>query len=245
MLGDSEHTFNVDIANGDYAVTVTIGDQSYGRDLIDLYLEGVQKIDDLTVGAGIFQEITLYTTVTDGQLNLSILDDGGAPYWVITALDIQPGSAPSLPTSAAFDFGTSGSPVASGYTQVTESTLYSVGTGYGWTSTSGLISRDRTTPDDLKRDVVLGDSEHTFNVDIANGDYAVTVTIGDQSYGRDLIDLYLEGVQKIDDLTVGAGIFQEITLYTTVTDGQLNLSILDDGGAPYWVITALDISQSD
>ena len=58
--------------------------------------------------------------------------------------------------------------------------------GYGWSSTAGLQSRDRTAPADLTRDFVLSSTEHTFNVDLANGDYKVTVTIGDQAYLHDI-----------------------------------------------------------
>ncbi len=146
------------------------------------------------------------------------------------------------PSQLSFDFGTSGSPVESGYTQVTESTLYSSGLGYGWSVTSGLASRDRGAPDDLRRDLIQGMTEHTFSVDLANGDYGVTVTIGDQIYTQDNTDVYAEDILKIDDLTVTAGTFQEISFYTTISDGQLNLRILDDGGTiPYWTINAVTI----
>ena len=125
-------------------------------------------------------------TVADEQLNIGILDDGGVDAnWVITAITIEVGLPPSLPTEGSFDFGTVGSPVESGYTQVTESTVYSVGSGYGWAATSGLASRDRTAPNDLNRDFVFSSAEKTFNVDLANGDYTVTVTLGDQSYAHD------------------------------------------------------------
>jgi hypothetical protein len=49
------------------------------------------KIDDLTVPAGTFEERIFYVTIADEQLNLRILDDGGTPYWVITALSIEEG----------------------------------------------------------------------------------------------------------------------------------------------------------
>ena len=197
VLGATGHTFNVDLANGDYEVTITIGDQLYLHDKIDVYAEDIQKINDLSTVAGVFQELTFYVTVSDEQLNIRILDQGGVqPDWVINALTIVPGSAPALPTEGSFDFGTSGSPVAAGYTQVTESTLYSAVLGYGWSSIAGLQSRDRGAPADLTRDLVLGATEHTFNVDLANGDYEVTITIGDQLYLHDLIDVYAEDIQN-------------------------------------------------
>ena len=162
---------------------------------------------------------------------------------MLAALSIEPGVPPVLPTEASFDFGTSGSPVESGYTQVTESTLYSAITGYGWSSTAGLQSRDRGAPADLTRDLVLGATEHTFNVDLANGDYEVTITIGDQQYMHDLIDVYAEGILKIDDLSTTAGVFNQIVFYVTVSDEQLNIQILDQGGVQSdWVINARTIT---
>ena len=61
------------------------------------------------------------------------------PNWVINALAIEPGTAPILPTEASFDFGTSGSPVAAGYTQVTRIHSLLSSTGYGWSSIAGLV----------------------------------------------------------------------------------------------------------
>ena len=117
-----------------------------------------------------------------------------------------------MPTEGSFDFGTVGSPVESGYTQVTESTVYSVGSGYGWASTSGLASRDRAAPNALNRDFVFSSAEKTFNVDLANGDYTVTITLGDQSFAHDNIDVYAEGALVGNDITVAAGAFQEWSL---------------------------------
>ena len=193
-----------------------------------------------------FQEVTFYTTITDEQLNLRILDNGGADVnWVIVSLTVQPGSPPELPTEAYFDFGTASSPVASGYVRVAESALYSASTGYGWTDTIGLSSRDRGAPDDLRCDLVQSATEHTFNVDLANGDYEVTVVIGDQSYMHDLIDVYAEGNLVINDLTVAGGMFQEVTFSVSVSDEQLSLMFSDGGGVDSnWVINSLSIRMA-
>jgi len=82
--------FNVDLVNGDYTVTVVVGDQSFMHDRIDIYAEGVLVVNDLTAPAGSFQQVSFVVTVTDGQLSLRILDDGGSdPNWVLNALEIQ------------------------------------------------------------------------------------------------------------------------------------------------------------
>jgi fibronectin type 3 domain-containing protein len=239
----TEHTFNVDLENGDYTVTITIGDQSYTHDNIDVYAEDTLKIDDLNAAAGSFMEMAFGVTITDTQLNLEILDDGGTDTnWAITALTVETGSPPPPPTEGYFDFGTTGSPVETDYTQVTETTLYSSTQGYGWTSTSGLSSRDRGTPNNLNRDLVQSTTEHSFNIDLENGDYTVTITIGDQDYAHDNIDVYVEDVLEADNVNSAAGTFQQGTKVITVSDGQLNLRILDDGGTDLnWVLNAITI----
>jgi fibronectin type 3 domain-containing protein len=239
----TEHTFNIDLENGDYTITITIGDQSYTHDNIDIYAEDTQKINDLTTPAGTFIEITFGTTITDEQLNLEIRDDGGTDTnWAITALTIQPGLPPPPPTEAKFDFGTDTSTLETGYTRVSTSTTYSSAQGYGWTSTAGLVSRDRGAPDALRKDLVQSTTEHTFDVDLADGTYEVTIIIGDQNYAHDMIDVYLEDVLEANNVNSAAGTFQQGTKVITVSDGQLNLRILDDGGTDAnWVINALTI----
>jgi len=245
VFSSTDHTFSVDLANGDYEVTIIVGDQNYGHDLIDVYAEDTLKINDLITTAGTFQEQTFWVTIADGQLNIRIEDDGEAPFWVLNALTIEPGVPPTLPTEGSFDFGSSGSPVETDYTQVTPSTQYTALQGYGWTATGGLMSRDRTTPDDLRCDFVFSSTDHTFSVDLANGDYEVTIIVGDQNYGHDLIDVYAEDTLKINDLITTAGTFQEQTFWVTIADGQLNITIHDDGGAGiFWVLNAITITPT-
>jgi hypothetical protein len=59
--------------------------------LIAVYAEDTLVVDDLTAAYGAFQEETFWVSVSDGQLNLLIHDDGGTDLnWVITALTITP-----------------------------------------------------------------------------------------------------------------------------------------------------------
>lgn len=91
MFSDTDHTFNVDLANGQYKVTLIIGDNSYGHDLIDVYAEGVLQVNHLTVNAGTFSGQVFTVTVSDGQLNISFHDAGGSDSnWVINSIKIEP-----------------------------------------------------------------------------------------------------------------------------------------------------------
>jgi len=139
-----------------------------------------------------------------------------------------------------FDFGTTSSPIASGYIGVNNSSFYDSSIGYGWTDTLGLVSRDRGAPDNLRRDFVFSASDHTFNVDLPNGEYQVTLVIGDYSYQHDMINVYAEEILTVNDLTVPKGTFNEVAFPVMVGDGQLNIRFHDDGGLDgNWVINAV------
>src|SRR5262249_28616797 len=94
---------------------------------------------------------------------------------------------PPPPNSSGFqfDFGTASSPVETGFTQVTDGTTYGAGPGYGW-SGGTRYSYDRGTGSNVNRDFVYT-ADSTFLVDVANGVYSVTVTLGDVGgYAHDL-----------------------------------------------------------
>ena len=144
-----------------------------------------------------------------------------------------------------FDLGTPSSPVESGYIGVNETTLYAASLGYGWVDASSLDSRDRGAPDDLKRDLICSGQDATFCFDAPDGDYVVTLIIGDNSYTQDMIDVYAEDFLVIDDLTAPKGTFQEISFTVTVADGQLNLRFHNDGGSStHWVCNAITIEPA-
>jgi PKD repeat protein len=140
-----------------------------------------------------------------------------------------------------FDFGPATSPVASGYTGVSLVT-YTAAQGYGWKSLDGLSALDQHTSNPLTTDFIRG-TDATFKVDLANGTYEVTPTLGDNVFVRDDVALYAEGQQLASGLTTAAGQFITPTYAVQVTDGQLDLRIVDQGGAtPQFAIEALDIS---
>src|ERR1019366_466816 len=80
-------------------------------------------------------------------------------------------------TSYKFDFGSG--KVAKGYLQVLPSTVYSKETGYGFDFGSSVTAIDRGGKDALKSDFVTSDQPFYFSVDLPQGNYKVTVTLGD------------------------------------------------------------------
>lgn len=243
VFSSSNKTFKIDLPNGKYMVVIIIGDNSYGHDLIDIYCEGTLVVNDLTVEKGSFAEVTFLVEVSDDQLEIMFCNDEGTdPNWVVNSIHVKT----TFNLRLEFDFGTASSPVEDGYVRVTPATTYSPSTSYGWSDATSLWSRDRGAPDELRRDFVFSSSDRTFNVDLPNGQYQVTLVIGDQNYMHDNIDVYAEDILVVDGLTAPAGMFIEVSFTAAVNDGQLNITFHDNGGSDVnWVINALVIDWND
>ena len=140
---------------------------------------------------------------------------------------------------ARFDFGTTDSPGAEGYTRLTRSERYSSAVGYGW-QLGSVYSLDRRIGDDLMRDFNYT-KDATFAMDLANGQYDVIVTLGDTAAAHDQMGVYLEGGQ-VDTVTTATRETVARTYRVDVGDGQLNLRLADLGGTDIWaMIIALDV----
>ncbi len=165
--------------------------------------------------------------------------DGTKSWWVEIKVS-------GTPTGRNYDFGTSTSPVASGYNRVTEATKYSTG-GFGWTDTSTLESRDRSAVSDpLKRDFVMSSSAaRYFKVDLPNGTYAVTVTMGDNDFAHDNMQVKANATTMLADVDTAAGSYAVNTFYVTISTGTLELAFSDTGGSdPSWVVNGVTITPS-
>ncbi len=183
----------------------------------------------------------------DAKFILTVLANGSAAdaraLWV-NPMITRSGTTPPVPNARNFDFGTSTSPVAPGYVQVTEATAYTAG-GYGWTTASNAQSVDRGSQSDpLKRDFVTSaTSAPTFRVDLPNGSYAVTVTMGDNDAPHDNMIVKANGAVMLSDVDTAAGQFSVKTFNVTVSSGSLTLQFLDAGGVDSsWVINGVSIA---
>ena len=82
-------------------------------------------------------------------------------------------------TAWKFDFGSG--PAAPGYTQVLPTTTYRQETGYGLEPGAAVTAQDRGKPDALKGDFITGDKPFLFSAAVPEGNYNVTVILGDQT----------------------------------------------------------------
>jgi hypothetical protein len=148
------------------------------------------------------------------------------------------------PAVHRFDFGTASSPLAASFSRITETTVYAAGVP-GWTDVSGLESRDRLAPaDDLKRDFVThASAARTFKVDLPNGNYSVSITMGDNDFAHDNMVVKANGAVVLADVDNAATVFAVNTFVVTVSGGSLSLEFSDAGGAdPSWVVNSLTIT---
>ncbi len=134
--------------------------------------------------------------------------------------------------------------MAAGYTPVTTGTNYSAAQGYGWQASTSLRAVSRPVGDALERDFHRFTSA-TFAVDVPNGDYTVTLTMGDLTEGeRDQMGVFLEGVQ-VDTVTSPAQTVVRRTYAVTVVDGQLTVLVQKQGGQSlYCVLNGLTVEES-
>jgi hypothetical protein len=146
-----------------------------------------------------------------------------------------------LPTiSLRFDFGIVGFPAA-GYTRARAGRRYFAGS-FGWLDTTGNRASNRSGATLPNADLVFNSAPRTWRVDLHNGSYSVTVTIGDRSYPHDLITVSANGTVLASNVSTSAGSYYTNTAIVSVTNGTMSFDFSDNGGSDAnWVINAIAI----
>ncbi|MFC4321508.1 rhamnogalacturonan acetylesterase [Litchfieldia salsa] len=134
-----------------------------------------------------------------------------------------------------FDFGTG--EAFSGYTKVTEGSVYNTESGFGFIKPDHMYMIERDTSKPLFRDfcIPLG---NTFIVDVPNGIYTITVMIGDTLTETETTIKYNDNKVLLRELKTYPKQFVKESFTVNVNDGQIKLTFL--GGAPR--INAMEIS---
>ena len=173
----------------------------------------------------------------DGTFEILSSDGDENPFDIRLAGAVQGDSSGS---SWAFDFGTADSPVEAGYERVASGSSYNASAGFGWSSGT-ITGRDRGRGTAITRDFDFT-QDGTFFVDVPNGDYQITVVMGDATNMHDQMGVYLEGALA-DTVTTAANQFVTRTYAVTVADGQLTVRLRDLGGSDANVVlNAITIS---
>ncbi len=139
---------------------------------------------------------------------------------------------------AKYDFGTAGSPVESGYTQITPASSE-------WTGVTTINALNPGGGTDLTSDFIYLDSG-TFEVAVpASGFYDVTISFGGlDAFAHEGMQASLEGV-IVDTVSTTVGQIITNTYNVEVTDGVLTVDFLDVlGPNPWVVVNALEVTST-
>ncbi len=147
---------------------------------------------------------------------------------------------PSAALPLHLDLGTATSAAQYGYTGV-GIVAYDAGRGYGWADTTSIQARNRRMGSELTRDFQQG-RDGTYLIDLPNGTYSVTLTLGDAFYHREGIDISAQGQSIVSGLTTGRNQFVRETFQVQVANGRLTISLHDGLGNYKWALNGIDVT---
>src|SRR5262245_21420620 len=143
---------------------------------------------------------------------------------VLTA-GLSPAQSPS--TSFKFDFGGKAAP---GYTSVSPTTTYTRDRGYGFEPGAKILRFDQDGANPLRDGFSTGDKPFYFSVAVPEGNYRVTVTLGDAAGGESTTTVKAELRRLIlEKVHTAAGQFETRTFIVNVrtpkiaTGGEVKL----------------------
>ena len=223
----NDMTFQVDLPDGLYDVTPTIGG---GESFVQVFLQGSpSRTDALSSPASSSLSQTYLVDVTDGQLSLRLLPLSGSSVY-LNSLTIVPRAMP-----LEFRFGPGGSAVPAGSDAISNFTIYDPGPGYGFTQSVMM----NVPPSGDSPNVYASDM--TFRADLPDGTYRVTATLAGTGTG-DEVAVTLQGTQ-VDTLATASGPVSK-SYVVVVQNGYLTLRLTGEGPDGRAAIENLAISPS-
>jgi len=135
--------------------------------------------------------------------------------------------AQSSQPNLKFDFGPG--KVAAGYTQVVAETIYDKNSGYGFEPGANISCVDRGGRDALRGDLCTSDKPFYFSVALPEGNYSVTVTLGDSDAATvitikaELRRLMLEKVETAKGKFVTRTFTVNVRTPVIAADGEVKL----------------------
>ncbi|MGJ9383825.1 rhamnogalacturonan acetylesterase [Salipaludibacillus sp. CF4.18] len=131
-----------------------------------------------------------------------------------------------VPLQKRYDFGPSDSSVVADYLKVTEESIYSKETGYGFSDIANVMAIYQEEAQGIERDFISY-SNTAFLVDLPNGDYTVSVVSGDIHESTEF-GIKAESIQKVENTSLHAGQITESDFEIAVIDGQLSIELTGD-----------------
>lgn len=140
--------------------------------------------------------------------------------------------------SYRYDFGQPTSPIASDHARIFPLTSGDI----SWSDS--VSSRDRGGPDPINRDYIFSSTSRTWSKQIANGNWEVVILQGDETTPRDNLSISAEGILQRDNINTAANEFIDTRFVIDVSDGTLDLTFDDLGGASArWVVNRISLTR--
>ncbi|MDA1012893.1 MAG: hypothetical protein O3A00_00400 [Planctomycetota bacterium] len=153
-----------------------------------------------------------------------------------------------------FDFGVEGSAVQPGFQELLPDDVYDPSAGFGWRDTPAVgVERDgdilqaNNPQADLIRDGhrVGREKSKSFQVDVPDGEYRVTVHSGDTVL-RDDLNVFANGNLALSDIDSDADEYRADSFVTKVESGRLRLRFQDTGGeSSGWQVNGVEIERAE
>lgn len=125
----------------------------------------------------------------------------------------------------AFNFTVRDSPQRKGWTR-DSGKKYQEEQGFGWhEDISGNTRYRKSAGDSLKSGFVFTRKQHTWECEIENGTWTVTVCLGDAEHPQPGQNLAIEGITVAENTDTQAGRFREFSSTVSVNDGLLTITI--------------------
>ncbi len=243
IYGRAARTLSHDVANGTWQVELTFADQ-HANENMTVAAEGLMMDSDIDVGAYEKKIVSFDVEVDDGVLDIELGDNDDTKLWTVSGMVLR--QLAEAPAADAFemkiDFGPPGAPVAAGWIGITEDHRSGPIRWTKWGYADPDRGPNRTGSSDLHRDLVFSRHDRDFIVEVENGDYEVSVILGDIQYRHDDYSVSVEGVE-IGRVTTDKN-YETVTADTTVTDGELTFSFEDHGGSDQnWAVIGLTLKR--
>lgn len=222
VFTSAERTWELELANGDYDVTVSVGDCAYAQGPQRVVVEGTPFVEDERTASGSFLVRTRKVRVMDGRLSVTIGGGGG-----VTALDfvevVRAYDQPGLLRSVSFQAAGGRTPL--GFV-AHHGEIFDPATGLGFTGDLRTNVRTRGVHPDPALDGLVFASERpaTFEVALPAGTYDVRIAAGDR-YAQGPHRIVVEGVPLLDGETTAAGGTLVRSARVYVADGRLTVEL--------------------
>lgn len=229
---ESEITYNLAGAYGRFLSDIGLDDEITGGSVVfRVIADGLEIFNSGLMNSGSATQTVDVDVSGVNELKL-IVNDGGNG---IGADHADWADARLLPLQSEplvnVNFQLAGASTPAGYLADTGQTYADRGNGwdYGWSSDHTDLSRDRDLNPDQRLDTLVHfHAGQMWEIDVANGNYVVTVSIGDAGFPS-THTLNVEGQNYWQNELLTAGNFASRTQQVVVVDGRLTL---DMGTAP-------------